>query len=109
MKSKRAIRLTVLAGGTSAICLTFATVGAVLVLLAGLAGLVIVTRGNAIREPGFSEYPWWLFCVALFAGSTIILSSLAELPAVWMAFLALCPIFGTAIYSVEVAIFRRQT
>ena len=106
MKFNRVIRSVCLAGAFAALCVILSAVGALITLAAGVISLAVMSRRDSSGAAGFSEYPLWLLCIISFGAATLVLSPLADLPAVWIALCILSPLLGTMIYTVERATSR---
>ena len=104
MRFKRILRCSCVAGTFAALGVLFGAIGAFAALAAGLIGLIVIARKNTSKDSGFGEYAWLMWCSLSFIVVTLVLSPMADLPAVWIALCLLSPLFGTASYVAERAI-----
>lgn len=106
MTLSRVTRSICIAGSLAAIGAVASTVGAILILVAGVASLAVVSRRTSSGSSEMTEFLPWLLCLFAFATVTLMMSPFVQVPAATISMCLLTPLFGTIAYIVERALVQ---
>ena len=106
MNLSRVIRCVLIAVFFAAFCVLMHGGGPVTLLAVGVVALMVVARSDSFEKSGCFEFFPWLLCTFSFVATILVLSPFVEPVAVSIALCLCSPLFGTTIYTVELAVGR---